>query len=207
MNFTKFYEAVEYDLLQADDNSAGMSSNSAKPLPKEHAKRIINEVIISLLGTKASIANSEVIEHTFTFDTDTIQIDNAIEVYAVRRPGTSWKMIQDDYTKYETGFRRISSNTIKATSGFKSGDILEIKCTLTPLEIVNDTDPIDFPDKYMELLRKAVVIEVGSIIDATLNQLYFQRYTELLRIYVEDHTILVGSSWDMQGAGMGRLGS
>jgi len=207
MNFNQLYADIEFDLGQTSDSYDGLSSNSSKPLPKNQAKRIINECIVKILKQSHSVNDTEILSHTFSHDTTILEIDNAIYIYAIKDTNGQWKDISDPYSKRYNNLRMVNSSTIENPRGWKSGDNIEIQVVLMPYEIVNDDDPVDWENRDIELLRKTVVIEVATIVGVKLNQFYIQDRERLMVTFKENNRLNhVTRMHKMRGANLGRIG-
>lgn len=181
MNFIDFYNSIEYDLRQASEYDDFGETDSSKPLSKKQAQRIINEQIISLATQAAyNYQRYTIIEHTVTAPTSLIDFgDSVLIVHAIKR-GRAWELLADAYERNAV-ITAIAPNTIQNALGWKAGDILEFRVTLTPTPIANETDLVDFPTNNLELLRKAIVVEVSGILGFEIRQAYYTKYGALMQ--------------------------
>jgi len=138
MQFAEFYTSVEFDIRQRADYLTGSENDDlAKPLPSGQAMRITNEAIVSLLRRVPASRAAVSLTHTFTTNTNILDMSDAVLTIAAVKSGLDWHYLDTPFVRNRTGINSVGDNAIHNENGWKPGDKVEMLVVMHPKEITD----------------------------------------------------------------------
>jgi len=163
--YTDFLDILDYELQQEKQGGDTASADKFRFLPHSQSLRIINETYRELAMVSQDQFEME-FTHTFTFDTKTFLVPDAIIRVLAIWEEDSWRILGDS-SDLNSSITSVSSEKITNTDLWSSGDTIRLKVVIFPPRIFSDeiTDTIDsYTNSSITHTTAHDELEVGDII-------------------------------------------